>query len=450
MSHSPHFCIGLDDALGIDGPQLCAAKVEPCCIDPTVKCAILGASRVLAQIRDAAVLIHGPKGCAFPAYEATLYDPLKFNFSEMCEHAVIFGGEKALEEKIYDTYYDNMPSLIGLVTTCSSEIIGDDVAAVARNTVLPVPMLCLEGVGFKRDHWEATDHAMTELAKLVCSNKKRRDVVADGSINLISHVGLSPRWQDEACQLEAELTRFIGYPVRRLYCRNQLAELNGIERAALTLQVSPQVGGEPAAWLKQRYGIPACAPALPVGLEQSIAWMLAVVQQLGVPLLEDLDSHADRIRSRFRDGLGRVTTFRPFEQLQRLSTVVVAEPSTALAYHHFLVNELEIAPRAVILKSQHYHQFDLAALRAAFPDTCFEEIRDTMHLKRRIHELAPQLLLGNDIEYLLAKPVSDPIYINISYPGVRRIKMQPRSYLGFEGVLNLLEDLFNGVIDRYA
>lgn len=201
-----------DDAVPGDAAGAKGHEAERCFVDPVTKCAILGISQVVAQIRGAAVLVHGPKGCAFPAYEATLYDRLVFNFSEMCERAVIFGGEKLLREKIYDTYYDNLPSLIALLTTCSSEIIGDDVEGVIGTTDLPVPVLRMEGVGFKRDNWEGIGHAMTTILKHKTKGVKRKGLQCDGSINLIAHVGSSIRWKDEVFHLEALLAR---WPRRR-------------------------------------------------------------------------------------------------------------------------------------------------------------------------------------------------------------------------------------------
>lgn len=429
-----------------DGGQE-AKEGERCFVDPVTKCAILGISQVVAQIKGAAVLVHGPKGCAFPAYEATLYDRLTFNFSEMCERAVIFGGEKLLREKIYDTYYDNLPSLIALLTTCSSEIIGDDVEGVIGSVDLPVPVLRMEGVGFKRDNWEGVGHAMTAILKHKTRSVKRKDRVCDGSINLIAHVGTSIRWKDEVDHLEALLAE-LGRPVRHLFCANEPSDFDTAAQAAVTVLASPAVGREAAEFLERRFGIPLVAPALPVGLEQTVGWLGAVGGVLGLDLKADLDRKADAIRVRFRDSMGRVNSRRPIERVQALNTMIVAEPATALAYHHFLRHELEMKPRCVVLKSQPYHDVALDRHRERYPETRFVELPDNMEIKALIQEQRPELFLGNDFEYLLARPVSDPVYVNISYPGARRLKATPRTYLGFDGVLCLAEDLFNSAIER--
>lgn len=442
------------DGLSDEGLEACGGdgsrpEAERCYVDPVTKCAILGISQVIAQIEGASVLVHGPKGCAFPAYEATLYDRLSFNFSEMCERSVIFGGEKLLREKIYDTYYDNLPSLIALLSTCSSEIIGDDIDGVIGAVELPAPVLRMEGVGFKRDNWEGIGHAMTMILKHKTKQVRRKDLQNDGSINLISHVGSSIRWKDEVLPLEAALGE-LKRPVRRLFCNNRLADFDDAAQAAINVLVSPGVGREAAEFMQQRFGIPFVAPPLPVGLEQTVGWLDTVAKALGLDIRDELDRKADGIRVRFRDSMGRVNTRRPIEKIQSLKTVIIADPDTALAYQHFLRHELELKPRCVVLKSQAYHSTALEETRQCNPETRFVELADNMEIKELLAEERPELILCNDFEYLMTKPISDPLYINISYPGARRLKATPRSYLGFEGVLCLAEDLFNGTIERFT
>lgn len=424
-------------------------RPTPCLVDPVTRCPILGISQVMSQIHGAAVLVHGPKGCVFPAYEATLADRLAFNYTEMCERSTIFGGEDALREKLLDTYYDNLPSVIALVTTCSSEIIGDDVRGIASVCDLPVPVLRMEGAGFQRDNWLGVDHAMSQIVKERTKQVRRKELVLDGSINLVSHVGASPSWKDEVLALEQELA-ILGRPVRRLFCDNVLADFDAAPNAAVNVLISPHVGQELARHLEQRYGTPCVAPGLPVGLEQTVRWIGAVADRLGVNVAAELDRKADATRTRFREGLGRVNTFRPLESLRTLAAAVVADPAAALAYHHFLVHELRMEPRLVVLKSPPAPAADLARLAEAHPRTRFVELLDYVKVREAIREARPELLLGNDIEYQYSRQEADSLYVNVTYPGARRVRMRPRPYLGFTGTLHLAEDLLNAVIDRNA
>jgi nitrogenase molybdenum-iron protein beta chain len=420
---------------------------RPCLADPLEKCAILGVSQVMSQVHGASVLVHGPKGCAFPAYEATLGDRLAFNFTEMCERSVIFGGEERLRSKLLDTYYEHLPAIVSIVTTCSSEIIGDDVLGVVTQSDLPVPVLRMEGVGFKRGHRQGAEHAMLELVRCRTQGVRRKGFARDGSINLIAHVGAGVRWKDEVVQLEQEL-RMLGRPVRRLFCDNVLADFDAVPRADLNVLVAPDLGQEVARELERRFGTPFVAPGLPVGLEQTVRWLGAIAERLGLNPAAALDREADAVRSRFRDGLGRVTTFRPLEALRALSTTIVADPATALAYHHFLHHELGLPARHVIVKAREAGRVDLGPSRTAYPETAFHEVSDYHQVAALLRDAAPELLLGNDIELLFARRASAPLYLNVAYPGARRAKLTSRPYLGFGGVLFLAEDLLNALVER--
>ena len=79
------------------------------CHDSIQKCGIFGVSRIAAQIRSASVIVHGPKGCVLPAYEASLTNPLSISYTEMCRETTVFGGEDDVVYKIRMEYFTNNP-----------------------------------------------------------------------------------------------------------------------------------------------------------------------------------------------------------------------------------------------------------------------------------------------------------------------------------------------------
>lgn len=419
-----------------------------CLLDPTSKCAIFGASKVFAQIEGSLALVHGPKGCAFPAYEATLHDPLRFAFTEVCERAVIHGGEDLLEHRLQDACGDHAPDIVGLISSCSTEIIGDDIRGVIRSAGLRQPVVYVEGAGFKRDQWQCGESAMVEVLRAIDLKAPRADTRP--FINLIGHVGAGMAWQDEVESLARLLRSVLGLEVQALFCRNKLEDFRGAGSALATVLVSPRIGAEAAAHLRSEAGVPVVAADLPLGLEKTVAWLDRIADVIGHKPLIDLVAHADTVREKFRIGLGRVTTFRPFEQLQRMRTCVAGDPCTVAAYLFFLRNELEVVPELAIVKAQVYEQFDLQAATAQYPGTQMLVTNDSMEIRRALRERVPELLFGNDFEYMFAQARGAPLYVNIAYPGARRLRLTPRPYLGFTGVLHLLEDILNAVTQRQS
>ena len=98
---------------------------------------ISGALLVVEAIKDAVPLIHGPIGCSFqrkinpfkpysPFYETPCTD--------MNDLDVVYGGEDKLSHGIKATYEKYHPKLIVVITTCPSDLIGDDFKAVIEET----------------------------------------------------------------------------------------------------------------------------------------------------------------------------------------------------------------------------------------------------------------------------------------------------------------------------
>ncbi|MBP2316504.1 nitrogenase component 1 [Azospirillum soli] len=419
----------------------------PCMVDPVTKCAIFGIAQVVGEIRGGTVLVHGPKGCAFPAFEATHLSQVRFNYSEMCEKTVIFGGETLLREKLWETYHDNDTLLMGVISTCSSEIIGDDIEGVIASAGLPVPVLKFEGAGFKRTHRQAIDNAMAVLLKRFLRAREG----SDGSINLLCHVGAHSRWKDDCVELAALLRRF-GRPVRPLFLDNDLSDLAAAAAADLTVLASPDVGDEAARVLKRKAKIPYIAPPPPIGLERTADWLMAVAGALGDPLSRDeVDALADASRRRFWTGLGRVSSQRPFEHLRTARIAVVAEPAAAEAYAHLLTRELEGTPSLVIFKTTTPDDPEERALADKLPATSRVVVTgDNARIEAELRAACPDILLGSDLDFIKHQGAGRVAYVGVSYPSTRRVYLNPRSYWGFDGALNFVEDLFNAVTDAHG
>jgi nitrogenase molybdenum-iron protein beta chain len=419
----------------------------PCMVDPVTKCAIFGIAQVVGEVRGGTVLVHGPKGCAFPAFEATHLSRVSFNYSEMCEKSVIFGGEELLRQKLWETYHDNNALMMGVISTCSSEIIGDDMDGVIGNAALPVPVLKFEGAGFKRDHRQGIDHAMVVLLKGLLAPRER----SDGSINLLCHVGAHSRWKDDCVQLDAMLAR-LGRPVRKMFFDNELSDFTHAASADLTVMASPEIGDDAARLLKRKAKIPYIAPPPPIGLERSVEWLMAVAEAIGAPLSrEEVDAMADATRRRFWASLGRVISQRPFETVRTAKVAVVAEPVLAEAYAHMMGRELEAVPALVILKSSSPDDTLVRALADKLPAATRVVVTgDNACIESELRAAKPDILLGNDLNFLMHRRVGKVAYVGISLPAERRIYLNPRSYWGFDGALNFVEDLFNAVTETHT
>lgn len=101
-------------------------------------CAFDGAMIVLQPIADAAHIIHGPIACCGNSWEGRGALSSKGNLSRvgfttnMGEMDIVYGSEERLYEAIVQTYEKIRPNAIFVYATCVSGLIGEDIEAVCK------------------------------------------------------------------------------------------------------------------------------------------------------------------------------------------------------------------------------------------------------------------------------------------------------------------------------
>ena len=156
---------------------------------------ISGALMVAEAIVDAVPLIHGPIGCSFqrkinpfrpylPFYETPCTD--------MHDLEVVYGGEDKLRMGIREVYERHHPNLIVVITTCASDLIGDDFKAVIEETKAKGDVGCevvyttgdftekSKPVGYQDALYAITDQMLCNGVEKEVTDKN------DGSVNIVT------------------------------------------------------------------------------------------------------------------------------------------------------------------------------------------------------------------------------------------------------------------------
>ena len=104
-------------------------------------CAYCGAKHVIGTpMKDVIHISHGPVGCTYDTWQTKRYISdndnfqLKYTFAtDMKEKHIVFGAEKVLKKNIIEAF-DAHPNInrMTIYQTCASALIGDDIAAIAR------------------------------------------------------------------------------------------------------------------------------------------------------------------------------------------------------------------------------------------------------------------------------------------------------------------------------
>jgi nitrogenase molybdenum-iron protein NifN len=99
-------------------------------------CMPLGGVIAFKGIEGAMVLVHGSQGCSTYMRLANVEhfnEPVDIASSSLNEKQTIFGGEANLHKAMDNVLRVYQPKVLGIVTTCLSETIGDDVKGMVQN-----------------------------------------------------------------------------------------------------------------------------------------------------------------------------------------------------------------------------------------------------------------------------------------------------------------------------
>jgi nitrogenase molybdenum-cofactor synthesis protein NifE len=153
---------------------------------------ISGALHVTSAIEDAIPLIHGPVGCAFQR-KVNPFRPYSPFYTTPCTNLndmdVVYGGEEKLKEGIKETYQKYHPNLIVVITTCLSDLIGDDVDAVITNVKEDIDCDVVYSTGnfvgrLKPVGYQDALYAITD--QMLC-NSDTDPEKNEGSVNIVTY-----------------------------------------------------------------------------------------------------------------------------------------------------------------------------------------------------------------------------------------------------------------------
>lgn len=93
------------------------------------------------------IIMHGPNGCCFRTGRLLESDGVRVLTTAMAENDFILGAGEKLEETLIKAYDMFEPKLMGVVGTCASMIIGEDLKEAIANADLPCTVIPVESHG---------------------------------------------------------------------------------------------------------------------------------------------------------------------------------------------------------------------------------------------------------------------------------------------------------------
>jgi nitrogenase molybdenum-iron protein alpha chain len=243
------------------------------CFSQAASCASGCALSQAAEINDAAVVHHGPSGCAAiaqlkPAFEllagAIGRDRSHFAYTctDMTEADTVFGAVDNLKEAIVETFRRYHPKVIFIGASCVSGVIGEDLEGIIDEvrSEIDIPVAPIHCEGFKSQIWasgfDATYHA---ILKYVVKPPQRKT----NKVNVIGFTA-GMAWNTRADIIR--LLDVLGLEPTFLLAASTVEELEHLSEATASITTCSTLSSYLGIGLETAYGVPFIRSLQPHGI----------------------------------------------------------------------------------------------------------------------------------------------------------------------------------------
>ncbi len=427
---------------------------------PRYVCA-LGAMQTVSSIERALPILHAGPGCGAKLSlgltegnggQGSGYISYHiFPSSNIGEKEVIFGGEKKLKETIENALKVIDADFFVVLTGCVSEIVGDDVREVVKSFAdAGKPVIYAETAGFKGNN--LIGHEL--VINAIIDQYLKPAPVTDKLVNIWATVPAHDAfWYGNIIHLEKLISEIGLIPNTIFGPRKGLKAVDKIPQASFNLLISPWVGLKNVELLKKKFGTPFLHyPVLPIGPHETGNFLRAVGEFGGIdPSVVEvvIKKHEDEYYYFIERA---ADTFLETRSIAR-RFVTIADSHYALAVSRFLVNDMGLIPSKLFIIDGIPDEYkgSVSTLFKKYNHGIQAEVefstdgKDVQEQIRKTNYFGRPLILGSIWEKVLAKELYGH-YVGIAMPLSQRLVLD-RSYVGYDGALRLLEDIYSVVLE---
>ncbi len=440
-------------------------------VNPCKMCMPMGASQALKGFKKTMTIIHGSQGCStyIRRHMAAHYnEPIDIASSSLSEEGTVYGGAKNLKLGISNLVHMYQPEILGVLTTCLAETIGDDIERIVREVresdelagvdIIPIPtpgyggsqsegyFSAIKGI-LKYYGSKLTFDHVNEVNKITKDTSKHINIVISNATcedireikRMIKMIGIQ-------ALILPDISDVLDAPYRENY--DKLSS-DGVSRedmmsafhARATIELGDLVAEQysPSLFLQDVYDIPSYRMPLPIGIHGTDKFVETILGIYQMEMPRNLNLERGRlidgmIDSHKHSALGKCALFGDMDLVYGISSLL-------------LENGVEVKVASTGATSKKFKNrmtklFDKYGLTSiVLQDTDFETIRTV------IKDEHVNLMIGNsDGKFIWEKDGVD--FIRVGFPVHDQIGAQRKLRMGYKGSMRLLDEVINHLLDQ--
>lgn len=432
-------------------------------INPIFTCQPAGAQFVSIGVKDCIGIVHGGQGCVM-FVRLLISQHFKESFeiasSSVHEEGAVFGACKRVEEGI-DVLLMRYPDIkvIPIISTCSTEVIGDDIDGVVRklNEGLlqekyagrEVHLIPIHTPSFVGSMVTGYDIAVREFVSYFAKKDK-----PDGKINLITgwvnpgdvtalkHL-LSEMQIDATVLFEIENFDSPIMPDGNSVSHGDttIEDLRGTANAIGTIALNRYEGGKAAQFLESEFGVPAVLGPTPIGIRNTDTFLQNLKKMTG----KDIPQSLVRERGIAIDAITDLVHLFLVDK----KVAIYGNPDLVIGLAQFCL-DMEMKPVLLLLGDDNPNYVNDPRIKELQENVGYKmEIvtnADFWELENRIKNqgLELDLILGHSKGRFISIDYDIPM-VRVGFPTYDRAGMFRHPVVGYAGAMWLAEEIANTI-----
>lgn len=432
-------------------------------INPIFTCQPCGAQYASIGIKDCIGIVHGGQGCVMFVrllFSQHFKESFELASSSVHEDGAVFGALNRVEEAV-DVLLMRYPhvKVVPIISTCSTEVIGDDIDGVVRklNAGLlkekfpgrEVHLIPIHTPSFVGSMITGYDAAVKDFVSYFAQKGEPTEKinlitgwVNPGDVTALKHL-LEAMEVDATVLFEIEAFDSPLMPEGNYVSHGDttVEDLQGTANAQGTIALNRYEGGKAAQYLEDEFGVPEVVGPSPIGIRNTDIFLKQLSHMTGKPIPQSLVWE----RGIALDALTDLTHMFLAEK----KVAIYGNPDLVIGLAEFCL-DLEMKPVLLLLGDDNAgYQNDPrihALQRNAYFDMEIVTNADLWNLEDRIknHGLELDLILGHSKGRFVSIDYDIPM-VRVGFPVYDRAGMYRHPVMGYAGAIHLAESMANAI-----